>query len=178
LEASGEIGFPLVLKVMSEQIIHKTDVGGIVTGIKDVGQLRSELDAMESRIKPKYKDFGYLLQKQVSGTEIIIGMKRDSQFGPVILFGLGGVFTELFKDVAMRIAPLTKEDVSAMMQEVKSYSLLTGYRGSRPLFVDGLALILRSISELAVHEKCINEIDFNPVIVNESEALVVDARFI
>jgi acyl-CoA synthetase (NDP forming) len=172
------MGFPLVLKVMSAEIVHKTDVGGIVTGILDSEQLAREVDSMDSRLRPKYKGYGYLLQKQVTGTEIIIGMKRDAQFGPVILFGLGGVFVELFKDVSMRIAPLAEEDIQSMMQEVKAYRLLTGFRGGKALHIQGLAEIIAKLSQLSLAEDTISEIDFNPVIVNENEALVVDARFI
>jgi acyl-CoA synthetase (NDP forming) len=169
-----------VLKVSSPEIVHKTDVGGIKTGIASKAMLESELSAMKKRIKkafPRAK-FGFLLQQQVQGKEVIIGMKRDSQFGPVALFGMGGVNAEIFKDVSLRVCPLTKKDIDSMMCEVKSYALLTGYRGGKKVDIKGLAKILMNLSRLSLAEKQVSEIDFNPVIVNEKGAVVVDARML
>jgi len=180
LKECSKIGFPMVLKAVSEKILHKTDVGGIVTNIESRTQLQDEIQKMESAIKKRFPKIQcqYMLQAQEKGKEVIIGMKRDSQFGPVILFGLGGVFVELFKDVSMRIAPLSKKDIQEMISEVKAFRILSGFRGEKPVNISALADIIMKISRLSLKEKNIAEIDFNPVIVNEKAAVVVDARII
>lgn len=180
LQKSVELGFPLVLKVVSPDIVHKTDVGGIITNIKAKDGLAVALNSMESKIKAAFptSKFSFMLQKQESGKEVIIGMKRDSQFGPVILFGMGGIMVELYKDVSMRIAPLEEKDIETMISEIKGSRILTGYRGEKPVNITALKDILRKISALALKEECIQEIDFNPVIVNGEYATVVDARMI
>jgi len=174
-----KIGFPLVLKAVSDDIVHKTDSGGVIVGIRDKKELNAAVHQMESAVKKHYPKahIDFMLQKMEPGTEVIIGMKRDAQFGPVILFGLGGVFVEVFKDVAMKIAPLTNKDAMDMIKQVKAYRILAGYR-SKPLCIKGLADIIIKISRLAVKEKQIAEIDFNPVMVDERRAIVVDARMI
>ncbi len=180
LRQCTKVGFPLVLKAVSDKIVHKTDAGGIAVNIQSKAGLKAEIKNMEARIRkifPKI-DLNYMLQKQESGKEVIIGMKRDAQFGPVILFGLGGVFVELFKDVSMRVAPLTKNDIEEMIKEVKAYKILSGYRGEKPVNIASLAGIISRISRLSLKEKHISEIDLNPVIVNGKKAVVVDARVI
>ena len=118
---NSNLSFPVVLKILSSDIIHKTDAGGIKTGINNTKELTYEINEMESRVKRKFPkaNLNYMIQKQESGKEVIIGMKRDEQFGPVILFGLGGVLVEIFKDVSMRIAPIKMSDVNEMMNYAK-----------------------------------------------------------
>jgi acyl-CoA synthetase (NDP forming) len=180
LQKASSVGFPLVLKVQSPDIIHKTDVGGIRTGISSQSELTEALTTMEAAIRksmPKAK-FGFMLQKQETGKEVIIGMKRDEQFGPVILFGMGGILVELYKDVSMRIAPLEEQDIKSMMAEIKGNRILEGYRGEKAVNMSALADILTKISNLSIGEENIKEIDFNPVIVNAEYAKVIDARMI
>jgi len=170
---SCKIEFPIVLKALSPKIIHKTDSGAVIVGIKNKTELRMAFEKFK-----KFGEINYLIQKQEEGKEIIIGMKRDAQFGPVILFGLGGVFVEVFKDVSFRIAPLSKKDIYEMINEIKAIKILKGFRGEKSVNLDKVSDILSKLSVLSLKEKHISEIDFNPVIVNETRAVVVDARLI
>jgi acyl-CoA synthetase (NDP forming) len=172
--------YPAVLKLLSNELIHKSDSGAVVTGITGAEDLALKLDAADARVRREHPSIKleYMLQKQESGREVIIGMKRDAQFGPVILFGLGGVFVEVFKDACMRIAPLTKKDAMQMITSIKAYRILAGYRGEKPANARALADILLKISDLSMKEAGIMEIDFNPVMVNDQYATVVDARML
>ncbi len=174
------INFPLVLKLVSEKIVHKTEEKAVITGIQSRQELARHLADSEKRFRKRYpsEKLDFMLQEQLSGTEVIIGMKRDAQFGPVILFGMGGVLVEVFKDVSMRIAPLSKKDIKEMMEEIKGIKILRGFRGEKPVNIDALADMLSRISGMSVKEKDIAEIDFNPVIVNERHARVVDVRML
>ena len=118
---------------------------------------------------------GVLVQKMESGIEVIIGMKNDAQFGPVLLFGLGGIFVEILKDTSLRITPVDKKQALGMIQEIKSYPLLEGVRGGKAVNIDAIADIIVKTSKLAENKK-IREIDFNPVIVNERSAAIIDVR--
>lgn len=178
---SKKIGFPVVFKIDSPDIIHKSDFGAVITNIKD------ETDAEISYHKiiensldknPNAKINGVLIQKQLYGRELIIGMKRDKQFGPVLLFGLGGIFVEIFNDVSRRIAPIFKNDAIEMIKEIKSKKILDDFRGQKAVKKHELVSILLKLSELSLKEKKISEIDFNPVISNSKESVVVDARMI
>ena len=178
---SKKIGYPQVMKIVSPDVIHKSDVGGVEVGINN------DKDAAEAyaRILRNVKKnilgasiTGVLIQKMFSGTEIIIGMKRDTQFGPVILFGLGGIFVEIMKDVAMRIAPVKKDDALEMIQEIKAHPLLEGARGTKPADINKIADIIVKISELSLKEESITEIDLNPVLVDGKELNIVDVRMI
>jgi len=165
-----KIKYPIVMKVFSEKIIHKSDVGGIILNIKN------KEEALQAFQKTKKLSKSALVQPMIKGKEIIIGMKKDLQFGPVIMFGLGGIFVEVMKDVSFRICPITKDDALSMIKEVKSYKILSGIRGEKPANIDSLAELIVKISNLAMKEK-INEIDLNPVMINEKEAVAVDVRF-
>jgi acyl-CoA synthetase (NDP forming) len=122
------------------------------------------------------KNYNFIVQEMFKGQELIIGMKRDKTFGPVILLGLGGIFVEVIKDFSMRIAPLTKKDSYDMIEELKGKKLLEGYRGKKKISKDAIVDILMKLSNLSIKEKDISEIDFNPVMINDKEACVVDAR--
>jgi acyl-CoA synthetase (NDP forming) len=175
LDFAGEIGYPAVLKVSSLEPIHKTDLGLVKTGIKDKKELEEAWDELN---KKKIKKEGILVQKQLFGVEVAAGMKRDSQFGPVLMFGLGGIMVELLKDVSFRIAPLKKKDVQEMMKETKGYQLLSGFRSQKAVDLEKLIGIFLSLSELSLNESEIKEVDLNPVIANEKGAWVADPRFI
>lgn len=171
-----KLSYPVVLKVDSPHIVHKSDGGYVVTGIKDKKHLQTEMKQMQKKLKDI--EHSFIIQEMLKGVEVLVGMKRDETFGPVIVFGLGGVFVELMHDVSMRIAPLKREDCLSMLDEIKGKALLHGYRGSDPIDQDSLIELLLSVSKLAQHEKDIFELDFNPVILTKDKAYVADARFI
>ena len=180
---AGKIGYPVVLKVSSKKPLHKTDLGLVKLDIKDAKELEKAwseiIETAEKKIRqPAEKIEGILVQKELKGEEIMIGMKRDAQFGPVIMFGLGGIFVEALKDVSFRIAPVKKENAYRMMGEIKGHKVLQGLRGQKPVNLDKLAEIIVALSKLSLAEKKIKEIDLNPVIANERGAQVADARFL
>ncbi|MCX6707049.1 MAG: acetate--CoA ligase family protein [Candidatus Woesearchaeota archaeon] len=178
-EISKKIGFPVVLKIVSNNIIHKSDIGGVIVGIDNEAQAAEAYNKiMKSSKKVKNaKIEGVLVQKMEKGIEVIVGLKRDPQFGPVIMFGLGGIFVEIMKDTALRISPINKSQAMEMIKEVKAYPILAGARGSNPVNLEALSNIIMRISKLAENKNII-EIDFNPVIVNERSAFIADARII
>jgi acyl-CoA synthetase (NDP forming) len=173
---------PLVLKVVSQDIIHKRDVGGVITGIKDSEEVSKALREMKETLAekaPGARIEGFLLEEMIpTGIELIIGGVRDSQFGPAVMFGTGGFAVELVRDVSFRLAPLSREEVFAMMQEVKSYPLLTGFRGSKPVDLEELATTVTKLSEILLEIEAIKEIEINPLLVCEAGAVAVDARVV
>jgi acetyl-CoA synthetase (ADP-forming) len=177
-EVSGrKITSPCVLKVDSPDAVHKTELGLVSTGINNIDDLRQQIGKMQAVLTERQiVNYNFILQETVVGTEFLIGMKTDAAFGKVIVFGVGGIFVELFKDVSMRIAPLEKKDCIEMLGEIKAKKILDGYRRFPPVNKDRLIDVLMKISRLAMDEKDIIEIDFNPVIANEKEAVIVDAR--
>lgn len=179
-EISAQIGFPVAMKIDSKKVVHKSDAGGVKVGIKSKQEAFDSFNQIIESVKKKTKTKpeGILVQKMVSGTEVIIGMKRDPQFGPAIMFGLGGIFVEVLKDVSLRIAPLTKNDCVEMIEEIKGKDILKGARGRKPVKIDELVKIMLKVSEISMKNQDISEMDLNPVIVNENEAKVVDIRII
>ena len=171
------IGFPVVLKVFSPDILHRTDIDGVKLGIKNKKDLEKSWNEILKSVK-KTKIEGILVQKEIKGTEIILGMKRDQVFGPVIMFGGGGIFTELLKDVSFGICPLTKREIKEIIKGTKVYTLLKGFRGFPQVNIEKIIKIVSGLSKLSLKEKEIKEIDFNPIICNEKEILVVDAKII
>jgi len=179
LLAANKLGFPVVLKISSKKVMHKSDGGFVKTNLKNNEEVESTFNKiMQNAKKIKIKPEGILVQKMMQGTEVIIGMKRDPQFGPVILFGLGGIFVEIMKDVSMRIAPLTKDDCIEMINEIKGSKILMGARGEKPVNIDALVNILMKVSAIGIKNKKIQEMDLNPVMVNEKSAVVADIRII
>jgi acetyl-CoA synthetase (ADP-forming) len=170
------------LKVVSPDIIHKSDVGGVFVNIKSTEEVKDAyVQIMENARKnaPKAKIEGVLIQEMAPpGTEVIVGSTKDPQFGPAIMFGLGGIFVEVLKDVTFRIAPITEDDASEMMREVKAYPLLMGYRKIPPSDLKAISNILLSTSRLVMDHMEIKEMDLNPIIVYEKGAKTVDARII
>lgn len=177
-----EIGFPVVLKVVSPQVIHKTDVGGVKLGIRNASQVELAFKEIMSSVcatMPEARIDGVSVQPMARpGTEVIIGMSKDPQFGPVIMFGLGGILVELLKDVSFRIVPLTKRDASEMIREVKSYPLMRGYRGHEAVNINLLEDLIVKVSAFVDKTPEIKELDLNPVIAYKDSAVVVDARVI
>jgi 3-hydroxypropionyl-CoA synthetase (ADP-forming) len=178
-----KIGFPLVMKVVSPQILHKTDVGGVKVGINNVADVKKTFDDMFGRLsKKKGVDVkGILLEKMVpkGGVELIVGIQNDPQFGPILMVWLGGIMTEVFKDVAFRMLPITTSDAKSMLNELKGIKLLKGFRGSTPIDVNMVTQMLVNIGKLGVeHANYVNSIDFNPVIVYPKSYFVVDAKII
>ena len=165
-------GYPVALKVFGENILHRTDIGGVSLNIDNDGKLYTEF-ARLSKISPTI-----ICQKMVDGEKVIVGMKRDKQFGPVIMFGLGGIFVEILKDVSFRVCPINKKEAMEMIKEIKSYPILSGARGRKPVNIKALAEALVAISKLALEHEEIKEIDLNPIIVNQKEAVAIDFKFL
>ena len=176
------IGFPTVLKIVSPDIIHKSDIGGVIVGLKDADDVRQGYNRILQNVKkhdPKARVAGVLVQEMAPpSTEVIVGAIKDPQFGPAIMFGLGGVFVEVLKDVTFRVAPITEDDAREMISEVKAYPLLKGYRNTPPADIEAIAKILLNTSRLVTDHMEIKELDLNPVIVYEKGAKTVDARII
>lgn len=179
---ANAIGFPTVLKIVSPDIIHKSDIGGVIVGLKNADDVHRGYNQILQNVKkhdPKAKIVGVLVQEMApSSTEVIVGAIKDPQFGPAIMFGLGGVFVEVLKDVTFRVAPITEDDAYEMIRDVKAYPLLKGYRNTPPADIDAIAKILLSTSRLVTDHMEIKELDLNPVIVYEKGAKAVDARII
>jgi acyl-CoA synthetase (NDP forming) len=173
---------PLVLKVVSQDIIHKRDVGGVITGLNEGEEVRKALREMKETLAenvPMARLEGFLLEDMIpTGIELILGGLRDPQFGPAVMFGTGGFAVELVRDVSFRLAPLTKEEVFEMMREVKSYPLLTGFRGSKPVDLEQLASIVMKLSDILLEIEAIKEIEINPLVVSEEWAVALDARVV
>ena len=182
VKKAKKIGFPLVMKVVSPQILHKTDVGGVKVGIDNIGDVKKTFNDMYGRLSKKkgVNVKGILLEKMVpKGVELIVGIQNDPQFGPVIMVGLGGIMTEVMKDVAFRMLPITTSDARSMLNELKGSQLLKGFRGSDPVDLGMVAGMLASIGKLGVENAdYINSIDFNPVVVYPKSHYVVDAKII
>ncbi|MGC8583072.1 MAG: acetate--CoA ligase family protein [Thermoproteus sp.] len=178
------IGYPVAVKVISRQIVHKTDVGGVVLGVTNRDELIAACNKIRESVKARapYAEIeGCLIQRMVpQGVELIIGAVYDDIFGHVLAFGLGGILTELYKDVSMRLVPVEEEDAWEMLREVRAYRLLTGYRGTPPRDLHAIVDIIVKFSRLLSENPAIREADLNPVIALEEGkgAYVVDARFL
>jgi acetyl-CoA synthetase (ADP-forming) len=179
---ADQIGYPVVLKIVSPDVLHKSDVGGVVLDLKsapDVENAYEKIIANVKKHKPDAKIVGVLVQEMApSSTEIIVGATKDPQFGPALMFGLGGIFVEVLKDVTFRIAPITESDAREMITEVKAYPILKGYRGQPAADVDAIVEILMNTSRLVMDHQEIKELDLNPIMVYEKGAKTVDARII
>ena len=169
LEFAKNTGYPLALKI--SDVLHRTDIGGVILDIEDKKQL---LDSYQKISKVSKK---IIVQEMIKGEKIIMGAKTDSVFGPVILFGLGGIYVEILKDISFRLAPITKTEAKEMISEIKGYNILKGARGKPGVRINELEKILLNLSELIVKED-IKEIDLNPVIVNSKQAIAVDAKIL
>ncbi|MFH1080198.1 MAG: acetate--CoA ligase family protein [Pseudomonadota bacterium] len=180
--AAAAVGFPVALKIVSSEILHKSDTGGILLNLGDEKAVRKGFAAVvanAAKISRPEKILGALVAPMApKGQECIIGMIRNPQFGTVLMFGLGGIFVEVLKDISFRVIPLTDLDIGEMVHDIKGYPLLAGVRGQKPKDVGILKEILQRIAQLAADHPEIAEVDINPVIVHEKGASVVDARII
>ena len=168
--------FPVVLKPAVNEIVHKTELSMVITNITSKSGLKKAYNSLTKKIQGLGFKPNFIVQEQLNGREIIIGMKKDSQFGHVIMFGLGGIFVEVMKDVSFRITPLTKKDAKDMIKEIKAYKILEGIRNTEKANIEKIQDLLLNLSNMSKHNKNITELDFNPVIVNSKTAKVVDAR--
>lgn len=177
-----EVGFPVALKIVSPQILHKSDVGGVQLGLHnetEVGAAFEAIVAAARQHEPNAVIQGVAVQPMARpGTEVILGLFKDQQFGPVLMFGLGGIFVEVLKDVAFRIVPLERRDAREMIREIKGYPLLEGYRGQEPADVANLEELLLKLSRFAEEHPEVREVDLNPVFAYRDGALAVDARVV
>ncbi len=177
-----KVGFPVVLKIISPQIVHKSDIGGVRLGLNSKEEVSSTYDEMISQARTKEPSAtieGISVQSMARpGVEVIIGMSKDPQFGPVLMFGLGGVLVEVLEDVSFRIVPLVKRDAQEMIKEIKGHPLLEGYRGQEPANIEMLEETLLKLSDLAQSHSEIKEIDLNPIFAYKDGLTAVDARII
>ncbi|MEM3694934.1 MAG: acetate--CoA ligase family protein [Candidatus Bathyarchaeia archaeon] len=177
-----EIGYPVVLKIVSPDIIHKSDIGGVMVNLKDAKDVRGAYKRILENVKKNKADArieGVLVQEMAPpSTEIIVGAVKDPQFGPALMFGLGGIFVEVLRDVAFRIAPISEDEAREMIGEIKAYPLLKGYRGLPPADIEAIVKILVNTSRLVMEHQEIKELDLNPIMVYEKGAKTVDARII
>ena len=183
VQLAQNMGFPVVLKILSPQILHKTDAGGVILNINTPNKVREAFETLIQRAtayNPNAQIIGVTVQPMVEkkGQEIIIGGKTDPVFGPVILFGMGGVGVELFKDYSIGLPPLNTTLIHRMMEETNIYQLLKGYRGSAPVDLKKLDETMLQFSQLLVDFPQIKEIDINPLLINEKEACILDARIV
>jgi acetyltransferase len=180
VEIAGEMGYPVVMKVASPDIAHKSDVGGIAVGIDSDASaednFRYIMRTVRSRM-PRARIDGVTIQKMVKGREVIVGVTRDTTFGPVVTFGLGGIFVEILKDVSQRIAPLTKEDIRSMVGEIKSFPILAGARGQKAADLDALQDLIARVTQIVLDFPQVQELEVNPLLLGEEGegAWAVDA---
>lgn len=179
---SREIGYPCVVKVSSLDISHKSDAGGVKVGLNNEQDVTAAYDFVMASCQAKFPNAvieGVTIQNMAKpGLEVIVGMATDPQFGPVIMFGLGGVWVELLRDVSFKIVPLTKRDAAKAVREIRSARLLDGFRGSDPVDTSALEDILLRVSQFVVETPEIKEIDINPIFAYPNGAVAVDARII
>jgi len=174
IQAADQLGYPVALKALATQLVHKSDMGGVTLGLVDAAAVRRESAAMLTRIAHPAR---LMVQRMVSdGLEVILGGKRDRSFGPVVMFGLGGTYVEVFNDVSFRVAPLSRTDAEEMIGEVRGKRLLDGVRGKPPMDQESLIKALLSLSCMLVDNPSITEVDINPLLVLEHGAAAVDAR--
>jgi acyl-CoA synthetase (NDP forming) len=182
IKFSKEMGYPVVLKIASPDIVHKSDVGGVKIDLQNSAQVKAAYKQILANVKqqnPKAQVWGVIVQEMVpQSTEVIVGAIKDQQFGPAVMFGLGGIFVEILKDVAFRIAPVSREEACEMICEVKAYPLLKGYRNMPKVDIEAIVKILLEASRMVMEHPEIKELDLNPIIVYEHGAKAVDARII
>jgi len=181
--AAKKIGYPVVLKVVSPDILHKSDQGGVKVNLKNDDELKAGLLAMKKTLAIRAKGAkinGYIVGEMVKGFELIVGVNRDPQFGPLVMIGTGGIYTEIFKDISFLVAPFSKLQAKAAIEKLKCYKLFLGARGQAPLDEEAVIKLLLLISDLVISYPEIKEIDFNPVMVREKGlgCTIADARFL
>ena len=181
LAAAGEIGYPVTLKVASPDIQHKTDVGGVIVGLPNPESLRKafkEASERVRRVRPEARIEGFLVEETAppTGIEVIVGGLRDRQFGPTVLFGLGGIFVEVLKDFSLRVCPVNFKDALEMLEEIQGRSLLSGFRGKPPVSKEKLASLILKVSKLMLEHPEVDQLDLNPVLAYPDKVLAVDVK--
>ncbi len=181
-QAAAEIGFPVALKIVSPDITHKSDVGGVKLNLSSTEEVEvafEEVIRSAKAAQPEARLEGVAVQTMARpGTEVIIGMSKDPQFGPVLMFGLGGILVEILKDVSFRIVPLERRDAREMVREIKGFPILQGFRNQEPADVEALENLLLRLSAFVEAHPEVQELDLNPVFAYRDGALAVDARIV
>jgi acyl-CoA synthetase (NDP forming) len=179
---SREMGFPVVLKISSPDVVHKSDSGGVRLALANASQVGKAYGEIMASIKQAYPDAridGVSVQTMAPpGVEVIVGMSKDAQFGPVLMFGLGGILVEVLKDVSFRIVPVSERDAREMIKEIKGYPVLQGYRGRKPASISALEQLIVKVSQFVEKNPQIKELDLNPIFAYPDKAVAVDARII
>jgi acyl-CoA synthetase (NDP forming) len=179
---SREMGFPVVLKISSPDVVHKSDSGGVKLGLTNAAQVGKAYSQIVSSVQQTYPEAridGVSVQTMATpGVEVIVGMSKDAQFGPVLMFGLGGILVEVLKDVSFRIVPVTERDAREMIREIKGYPILQGYRGQEPASIAALEQLIVKVSQFVEKNPQIRELDLNPIFAYPDKAVAVDARII
>lgn len=184
MKYASMIGFPVVLKIVSPDIIHKSDAKGVVLNLQNEEEVKASFNNMIKNAKdynPNAEIIGVSVQKMIkNGTEVIIGMNRDEVFGPVILFGLGGIFVELFKDVSLKVLPVTEKDIENMFTEINGSKVLYGFRGSKPVDLESIKKMIMRVVEFTRTFPEVTEFELNPVLIHEEGkgSVALDARII
>jgi len=182
ISVSKEMGFPVVLKISSPDVVHKSDSGGVKLGLANAAQVGKAYSEIVSSIKKAYPEAqieGVSVQSMAPpGVEVIVGMSKDAQFGPVLMFGLGGILVEVLKDVSFRIVPVAERDAREMIREIKGYPVLQGYRGQKPASIPALEQLILKVSQFVEKNPQIKELDLNPIFAYPDKAVAVDARII
>lgn len=180
-EKADKIGFPVVLKIVSPDVLHKSDYGGVKTSIKSPDEAYSTFEEIKNNIDENVPDAeftGILVQEQVTGHETIIGSYTDPQFGSIMMFGLGGIFVEILEDVSYRLPPLDKLTAEEMVRDIDGFEILTGYRGEAGANIDEIVSTLQKVSNFLNDFEVVNEMDLNPTFAGEKRTVVGDARII
>ena len=178
VSASEKIGFPVVLKLMAEDIIHKSDTGAVKLNVKNREEVEGGYDELMKIHSDKEKLISVQKMADEPITELIIGMTTDAQFGPALMFGIGGILVEILEDVSFRIAPIEKYDAKEMIKEIKGFPILDGYRGKPKADIEAIIDVLMKISDLVTKHEEIYEMDLNPVFIYDKGLVCVDARII
>ncbi|MHA2309014.1 MAG: acetate--CoA ligase family protein [Candidatus Heimdallarchaeaceae archaeon] len=181
IEKANTLGYPVVLKIISEDVLHKSDSGGVKVGINSEDDLKEAYEDMIQSVKKHYpvaKIEGVSIEEMVEGVELFLGINTDLQFGKMIAFGIGGVFVEVYKDVSFRLIPVTKQDVEEMIDEIEGKKILDGYRGMPVVNKKELVLLILRISKLVEENPSIKEMDLNPVVGTEDGLKAIDARIV
>jgi len=176
-EAVKKIGYPMVLKACSSEILHKTEKGLVHTGITNLDEAKSAYDFIIEGMEKTGGDV--LAQEMIKGKrELVVGLIRDPQFGPCVMFGLGGIFTEVLKDVSFRVAPVSRGDALDLMEDIRGKKILDSFRGMPPVDRDLLADIITAVGKIGIDHDMVQEIDINPLIISEGKPIAVDAAII
>lgn len=179
LAAAKSLGWPVVMKIVSPDILHKTEIGGVILDLQNEKQVSEAFSQLSSLEKTGSRIEGFIIYPfQKHDVELSVGMVRDSQFGPVVTFGLGGIWIEVFRDIAYGIAPLSREEAEEMLDSIRANSILKGMRKKTPADRDALCELLVRLSQMAMKENAIQELDLNPVFPMEKGYFIADGRVI